>query len=155
MEGAWFSNACSLALCRPTFATILLKMLSIQSCQPFQAQEAVTAVQLWLGRWDRRWVSPAQLRQLRNEDGDEGGQVPLPREAPHLPCLSCLEYLGWGASLKLFQLVLQVSVQVPLPPRSPLWDSQPEVWSHPPPHICPVGPHGPELPLYTPTTVIS
>lgn len=80
-------------------------------------------------------------------------QVPSSPGKPTPALPQCLEYLGWGAPLKLFQLCLSGLVQVPLPQEALYQGLQLRCGLHP--HICPVGPHGPELPLYTPTTVIS
>lgn len=129
VEGAWFSNACSLALCRPTFATILPEDAEHPKLPTLPGPGGSHSCAAWLGRWDRRWVSPAQPRQLRNEDGDEGGQVPLPGKPHTCPASHAWNIWGGGASSSYFSLSSRSRFRCRFLQEA-LWDSQPEVWSH-------------------------
>lgn len=153
VEGARFSNACSPALCRPTSATILPEDAEHPKLPTLPGPGGSHSCAAWLGRWDRRWVSPAQPRQLRNEDRDEGGQVPLPGK-PH----TCPASHAWNIRVGGPPQAISAC-----PPRLGSGAASSRKPSGTPSlkcgpisiHISPVGPQGPGHPLYTPTTVSS
>ena len=69
-------------LSRPTSAMILTEDAEHPKLPTLPGPGGSHSCAAPLGLWGRRWVSPAQPRQLWNEDGDEGGQGPLPGK-PH------------------------------------------------------------------------
>lgn len=147
VEGAWFSNACSPALCCPTSATILPEDAEHPNCQPFQAQEAVTAVQPGWGAGTGDASALPSPGSCGMRTGMSVGRCPSPGSpTPALPLMPGI--FGWGASSSYFSLSSRSQLRCRFL-QEVLWDSQPEVWSHLHPHFSCGSSRSWASPLYT------
>lgn len=113
----------------PPLLHFFLKMLSIQSCQPFQAQEAVTAVQPGWGAGTGDGSALPSPGSCGMRTGMRVGRCPSPGSpTPALPLMPGIFGVG-GYSSSYFSLSSRSRLRCHFLQEA-LWDSQPEVWSH-------------------------